>query len=162
MARTGAVYSAEEDLLIGDLPLGSAYPPLKFLEAASDEIDSYLGRVYEVPIDTTVSETVRLTVKRINNWLASGRLIMSAATAGQDNELHAYGWSLVQQAMDEIRMIMDGSLTLPGLDMVDTSNIADGSGPIVTNKESASQVDSFYDDFILEPYTLPSSARYIP
>lgn len=154
MARA-TIYSEEGDLLIGDLPLGSAYPPAKFLEAASDEIDSYLGRVYDVPIDTTESEVVRLTLKRINNWLASGRLIMSVATAGQDSELHAYGWSLVKQAMDEIQMILTGDLDLPGLDVINTGSIESGSGPMVQNVDSVSRVDDFYEDFEVDKLKIP-------
>lgn len=157
MARE-VLYSEEGDLLIGDLPLGSAYPPAKFIESASDEIDSYLGRMFEVPIDVTGNEVVRLTLKRINNWLASGRLIMSVATAGQDNELHAYGWSLVKQAMDEINLIMSEDLTLPGLQIIETASIEEGSGPMISNKDDVSRVDEFYGDF-----TVPAlGVRYIP
>lgn len=158
MARS-VVYSEEDDLLIGDLPLGSAYPPKKFLDAASDEIDSYLGRMFDVPIDTDGNETVRLTLKRINNWLASGRLIMSVATAGQDSELHAYGWSLVKQAMDEINRIMNGDLDLPGLDMIDTSSINAGTGPMVTNVDDKSRVDEFYSDFEVPALRWPYASR---
>lgn len=154
MART-VVYSEESDLLIGDLPLGSAYPPAKFIESACDEVDSYLGRMFDVPIDTSNSEVVRLTLKRITNWLASGRLIMSVATAGQDSELHAYGWSLVKQAMDEIQMIMSGDLDLPGLDIIDTRTIESGTGPTVTNKDDVSRVDDFYDDFEVPKLRIP-------
>jgi hypothetical protein len=156
MARATASYSGEDDLLIGDMPLGSAYPPLKFIDAASDEVDSYLGRMFDVPIDLDeAGAVVILTLKRINNWLASGRLIMSVGTAGQDNELHAYGWSLVKQAMDELQAIMSGELTLPGLALIDTASIDSGSGPTVKNVDPVSRVDAFYGNHTYE------SSRYL-
>ncbi|HWI68184.1 MAG TPA: hypothetical protein VNS88_07365, partial [Nitrospiraceae bacterium] len=71
-------YSEVTDLLTGNVPTPAYLSPQKYVDDAADEIDSKIGFVYETPIDVTYSSSnpvtrpVRLLLKRINNFLASG------------------------------------------------------------------------------------------
>lgn len=150
MARNGAAYCTKDDLLIGDVILGAALSPEKFVEDAADEIDSYLGRIYEIPIVGT-DEVSALVLKRINTWLASGRLLMAVAVSTQDAEVNAYGWSLIQQALGDIRKIETSDIYLTGDGVVraDSSTVGDNdTGPSVSNRDEYSAVETFYGEYL--------------
>lgn len=142
-------YSEVGDLLTGNIPLPGTLLPAKFVQDATDEIDGALGQVYITPIvlDPGVP-AVRpsvLTLKRINNLLASGRLIMAADAGGQDQTLHAYGLSLIKEAHDALSKLRESSDTLPGaipIEYEDTT--ATVRGPRILNEDDHSHVAAFY------------------
>lgn len=147
MARTDPAYCEEGDLLIGDLPLGPAHDPVQFINAAADEMDSYIGRRYVLPLPLGSLDVVStLVLKRINAHLASGRLILSLAIASEDERLHAYGEYLVREAMRDLLAIRDGDLLLDGAEEVSTGADAD-AGPTIINHDEQSGVDTFYGEF---------------
>lgn len=142
------VYSAEEDLLLGNIPLPSYASAEKFINDAADEIDSVLGFLYVTPIDMsdggTVLKPARLLVKRISNWLATGRLVLAVAAGGEQRELHAYGADLVKQATILLEKLGAREIILEGADPVD-NDIATFVGPQIYNKDPESNVEAFYD-----------------
>lgn len=148
-------YSEVGDLLLGDIPVPSDAG--KWVQDATDEIDSKLGLRYVTPIivDETVpgNRTTTLLLKRINNWLASGRLVCSKAASTSQQEVHAYGTSLIVQAIAALDQLVSGDIVLPGAAFVDTDDVGK-SGPIISNVDSASLVESFYT-FVTTPEILP-------
>lgn len=105
-------YSDTEDLLTGDLLISATVDPAKFVEDAAEEIDSKLGFLYVLPLPADMPLYQQKLLKQINNKLASGRLIMGVAIAGEDNSLHAYGNRLVAEAMNELMLIANGKVDL--------------------------------------------------
>lgn len=152
MARNAPTYCDESDLLIGDITLGVAYSRAEFIAAAADEMDSRIGVRYVLPLPAVeqLNTVTGLILKRINAQLASGRLIMSVASAGEDDSLHAYGKYLVDQAMDDLLRIERGDIILRMSDdsIVDEVGAASApDGPIITNRDEQSGVDTFYENF---------------
>lgn len=144
------MYSTPEDLLTGNIPVPSYLDPAKFVQDAADEIDSYIGFVYETPVDTgtgtDLSRPARLLLKRINNYLATGRLLQAAAAAQQDDNTHAYATRLITEALTALQGIANGSIILEGAALTDTSEDASPvARPVVKNQDEFSQVEAFYD-----------------
>lgn len=144
-------YSATTDLLLGDMPLSAALDKSKFVADAADEIDSAIGAAYvtPVPMAAPVPRHVQLHLKRINNFLATGRLIMAVDVGGEDTQLHAYGLSLVSEARQALQAIVDGSYPLDGV-VKQPQEHQRTAGPSVTNYDATSGVDAFYG-FVSEP-----------
>lgn len=140
-------YSAASDLLLGDIPLSAALDRTKFVVDAADEIDSYIGSRYVTPIDTSANtQVVRhsvLLLKRLNNFLATGRLILAIDAGGEDTALHAYGARLVNESLRALREIADGSVDIEGAVLHDPSYVGD-PGPAIVNYDKTSAVDAFY------------------
>lgn len=131
-------YSTRADLLTGDVQFGSTIDPDKYVGDAADEMNVRIGMVYELPLPALASHLQTLLVL-INNRLASGRLIMAAATASQDRNLHAYGQSLVELAFADLSDILNGTIVLDGATRkVDESR---NLGPSITNFDDVSSVD---------------------
>lgn len=153
---TGA-YCALGDLRKGDIPLptymgnGTSY-----ISAASDEIDAALGHLYKTPItfdDPPGSGTVPLTarpaalmLKKINWLIASGRLILDLAAAGENDNQHAYGMGMLKEGLGLLKQIVDGEITLTGADIVDPpEGQQPTTGPTIHNEDPASLVQGFYE-----------------
>lgn len=146
-------YSTIEDLLLGDIPL----PPnaAKYVNDASDEIDSKLGLRYVTPIvvsDDVANRSTKLLLKRIANFLASGRLILALASPQEVQFQNAYARDLVNSATAALDAISSGDVPLPGATYLDTTDLGT-SGPIINNLDAASNVESFYDFVTQDPLT---------
>lgn len=142
-------YSAPTDLLTGKIPLPSYIDPQKVVDDAADEVDSKIGFLYETPLDTSESgpltRPARLLIKRINNNLASGRLILMVTSSEENKNLHAYGWSLVNEALEALRCIAEGEIPL-GDDVPKIEGSASPvTVPLISNLDAESNVEAFYD-----------------
>lgn len=141
-----ATYSQVGDMLLGDIP--SPKDAEKWVQDATDEIDSKLGLRYVTPI--VVDETVAanrittLLLKRISNYLASGRLVCAKAASGSQQEVHQYGMSLLREALLALDALASGEMTLPGATFLDSDDVGQ-SGPIINNLDAESNVESFYN-----------------
>lgn len=162
MARIGTTYCEVIDLLIGDISTSVLLNPQKYVEDASDEIDSKIGFLYTIPISVNdpTPRPVVLLLKRICSHLASGRLIMAATLSVEGKELHAYGESLVKGAQQAIESIITGHIVLTGV----TSNIL-GPGTyaklgIISNSDAESMVEAYYDRIVNPAYIFPGP--YMP
>jgi hypothetical protein len=143
-----AGYSATTDLLTGDLPLPSYVSPQKFVDDAADEINSKIGFLYQVPVDLNaeaVKTPVKLLLKRINNFLASGRLIMMLTQSQEDTRLHAYGYSLVADATAALAQIASGELVLELPKPAGSETEIAVTAPLIYNQDAESAVEAFYD-----------------
>lgn len=126
-------YSGAEDLLLGDLELGSTNSQ-KFIDAAAEEMDSKLGVLYQLPLrkagqDYTDEElpvawkdlpTFQvLLLKHCNNKLASGRLILAISQSAEAPTVHAYGKALIDEAMNELYCLANADVDLSAARVTD-------------------------------------------
>ena len=142
-------YSAPDDLLLGDLIVSESVGKQKYVDDAADEINSAIGFLYTIPVVTDaqgVDPIVGMVLKRLNNWLATGRLIMALAAGGEDTNLHAYGLSLVTQAQATLAQIASGELKLPGAAPAPGTEDNRPEGASVSNVDEYSAVEAFYGE----------------
>lgn len=155
-------YSETTDLLTGNVPTPAYLSPQKYVDDAADEIDSKIGFTYETPIDVTdsssnpVSRPVRLLLKRINNFLASGRLLLAVDAGAETDRVHAYGLYLVKEAEESLYAICEGKVNLEGAELLPTDQ-ARVTAPLIKNVDEESNVESFYDrisnpNYVYFPY----------
>ena len=151
---SGTAYCATTDLLTGDIPTSTLLDPAKYVDDASDEMDSKIGFKYAIPIskNSPTPDPVVLLLKRICVHLATGRLIMAATISVEGTQLHAYGKSLVMGAQIAISDIVEGRLLLAGVEEsgLDAYN---AHIPYIANKDTESAVDAFYDRVSNPGYT---------
>lgn len=140
-------YSGVEDLLVGKIPLPQTIDPAKYVQDATDEVDSYIGFLYQTPVDisntSTVIRPVRLLLKRLSNQLASGRLILAMASGAEMQKVHAYGRSLIRDALDVLTQISEGKVTLISVPPLNT--LSGTTAPMIANLDAESNVEAFYD-----------------
>lgn len=141
-------YCTEADLVLGDIPTPSYLNVTKVIDDAADEIDSKIGYIYTTPVNVSspgpLERPARLLLKRINAALATGRLILAVASPEEKSSLHAYGYNLVREANGAIRAIVDGEIVLEGATL-ENPPPADLGTVMITNVDSESQVEAFYD-----------------
>lgn len=160
-------YSGVVDLLLGDMPVALAVNKQKYVDDAADEIDSIIGARYTTPIDVSDTSDVpryaRLFLKRAANHLATGRLILALAAGGEDQALHAYGYSLVQNALVALQQIAQGEYNLPGAMTTGGTEAAPVrvTAPTIAQEDSTSGVAALYDAFRPAKYPLVIDPRYL-
>lgn len=143
MAHT---YSEVDDLLLGELGAPEQKVCQKYVQDAADEIDSKLGFIYVTPITLDVDGDFRATallLKRINNFLATGRLVLANAASREDQYLNAYGKSLIMEATEALNALTSGTMPLPGATPINPDS-SQATGPIIDNLDVQSNVESFY------------------
>lgn len=147
-------YCQPDDLLIGKIPLPRGTTAEAVIAAAANEMDSYLGRRYSIPVvvDAQVAEerSDALFLANVNAQLASGRLITSAASGGENTDVHAYGRMLLSTAIKALKDIQDGKYDLLSATPL-PSQANRLQGPIIISKDKFSQVDAFYDSYGTQP-----------
>lgn len=141
-------YCDEEDLLLGDLEVGPSVTPETWVQAAADEMNSRLGFVYKVPIEAKeglpgLATHEALLLKDINRKLASGRLILAMAQAGEDNSEHAYGASLVKDALYALNLLTSRQIDLGSAVLAEGNAAGGDTAPLVHNHDEESLVDGF-------------------
>lgn len=138
-------YCATEDLQLGSVPLPTNGDDLKYIGLAADEIDSVIGMRYKTPVvvdaSSPIQRPVGLLLKKINAWLASGRLVMAADASGADDQIQQYGKYLVEEALIPLRQIADGTIVLPGIELSDPEANKD-TGPVAAFADEASLVEA--------------------
>lgn len=156
-------YSTKADLRIGDLRLPARMGDgTQFVEAAAEEIDAQLGHIYKTPltIDPAVAgnRPAILLLKNMNNLIASGRLVLDLAASSEDDSLHAYGRSMLQEGLTLVRMIQSRDILLTGAEQIESSESDKNlTGPTVLNEDPVSLVESFYNPprTLLPGYSYP-------
>ena len=152
-------YSTTNDLLLGGIPIPAGLQAQKFVNDAADEVDSQIGMLYITPVDvnsSTLVRPVKLLLKRLNNFIATGRLILAVTSNNEDDRLHAYGLSLLKEANEALHMIASGQVVLDGAPVTD-ANVPRVSVPLIGNLDSESNVEAFYDRIANPTYLWPGS-----
>lgn len=138
-------YCETADLLLGNVVSKPADQD-RFVNDAADEIDSRIGFMYATPIvvgESAEQRPVKMLLKKINSWLASGRLIMALDAGGEDDQIHQYGLYLVSEAQKVLESITSGEIVLPGVDPASPDSTGIVTGPQYTTGDDASLVESF-------------------
>jgi len=153
MAHPG--YCGTGDLYISGvrMPQGMHMTPETAISMAAEEIDTKIGMLYQTPVSVEENDPTKrfdtLTLKRINALLASGRLITSMATGGEQDRVHAYGEYLLRMALAHLDQIQSGVIKLTSaipIEQADQNPL--NKGPLlVTDNQKGSLVDSFYQNF---------------
>lgn len=141
-------YSVIGDLLTGDMQFPAYIDPDKFVASTAEEIDAVIGQLYITPVvvaTSPLSRSTMLILKKVNNFLASGRIILAMDAAGQNKQLHSYGKYMVTEAEGILKAITEGKITLAGATPILSGG---GTAPVIVNAESTSTVDEFYSNFI--------------
>lgn len=158
-------YCDVTDLKLGNIPIPAYLDAQKEVNDAADEIDSKIGFRYITPVNVTVgSATVRpavLLLKRINVSLATGRLLLAIASPEEGNQLHAYAWSLIKEATAALEMISCGDVVLDGVPHFNTDD-EPASTPLISNIDSESSVEAFYDRIANPAYVFGVPYTYYP
>ena len=140
-------YSSKDDLLVGDIPLPARWGDgSSMVQLAADEIDSQIGHIYITPITLDPNDPAvrpsRLLLKNINNFIASGRLLMDMGAGAEDTETQAYGRSLLNEGRALLAQISKGLIKLTA-DLLPTTASED-TAPLVHNEDNESMVEAFY------------------
>lgn len=149
MPRTDPAYSTPDDLLIAQLRVDDP-DKIKYVNEAADDIESRIGHIYETPLtfDTSVPQerAASLVLKRLNNNLASGRIILAYTMPSEDKQLNAYGQYLVQDAEETLELIASRQVVLYGPIQIVLPNteVVTGAALGISNVDSSSRVDDFY------------------
>ncbi len=142
-------YSAESDMLLGDIALPPYLAKSKYVQDAADEMDSKIGFVYATPVDlSTLKRPAQLLLKRLNNFLATGRLILAMNMSEEDNALHAYGKSLVDEANLALEAIRTRDMVLEGAALTPEATEGESNTSVRVlqyTKDDESLVDSYYE-----------------
>lgn len=148
-------YCTEADLLVSGirLPQGSQITSQTVISGAAEEIDAAIGMLYVTPIIVEENDPEKrfdtLTLKRINALLATGRMITSMATGGEQDRVQAYGEYLLRFGQGLLQQIQNGTIRLTSAVPIQQSdNSALRKGPLlVSDNQQVSMVDSFYQNF---------------
>lgn len=147
-------YCVAGDLLLGDLVISASVDKNVFIQEAADEIDSKLGFIYKLPLAPPGTDPVTpdswkllphhevLTLKTINVRLATGRLILTLDIAGQETQLHAYGWYLIKEALDDLMIVANGNIDLTATRVGVEAGYADAT-PRTSNHDDESLLAGF-------------------
>ncbi len=147
-------YCVPSDLLIGDIPLAGKYGDgTSFVQLAADEIDSQIGHIYITPVvfDESTQEQIdkvrpsKLLLKKINILLASGRIILDQAAGGEDDNLHAYGQSMIKEAVDLLSRLMNRDITLIDAPLLPSEELRANTAASIIQEDDYSLVAAFYD-----------------
>jgi hypothetical protein len=148
-------YCAVSDLRTGDIRLPPYLgTPEQIIKKASDEIDAALGHIYKTPINFPVIQGVdeatyrpaKLTLKKINWLIASGRSMLDMAAVGEDTTQHAYGLGMLKEGLALLKQIETGEMRLTGAELIESgeTDAEDFTGPSIHNEDPASLVETFY------------------
>lgn len=149
MPAVEGAYCATEDLRKGDIAVPSYTSLAQYVTNAAEEIDAALGHLYITPIEINSSVSANrpsiLYLKKLNWLLASGRLVLDVAAAGEMDNLHAYGKRMLDEAAGMITMLTSEELVLVGAPLIPSdSEEIHFTGPAIFNEDAKSLVEGFY------------------
>lgn len=143
-----APYCTADDMLLGDLQVPRNVSIDQWILSTAEEMDAWLGQVYKLPIQldpmTPGHQADILLLKKINRFLATGRIIISANAAASDSRLHAYGAQLISDAERELARITAGRTVLEGGELL-VEEVMRSQPLIITHRDAHSYVDTFYN-----------------
>jgi hypothetical protein len=153
--------------MLGNIPLPAYIAVADYIKVADEEFDSQIGYVYETPLDVSengpMSRPARLLINRISKLLATARILMAIAAPDEKNAVNAYAWQLLREAKAALGNIVNGEFELEGALLVRRPAVDQPTkGPIISNVDSESNVEAFYDRIANPNYTYPPvSPRYV-
>ena len=158
----GTKYCEPDDLILGqlseDIPrwIGSDYN--KQIELAAEEIDLMVGRVYRLPLTLVEGTIDYLLMKKLNRFIATGRILMAASSANETSNVHKYAAYLLAQGNAALEAIVNGTLELVDQEKTDDSLQDYDSGPSIFLSDKDSFIRDFYG-FGEGEFSIPPSAK---
>lgn len=150
-------YCGVEHLLIGDIPLAGRYGTGEnFVNLAAEEIDAQIGHIYVTPVEfdeSTPEKAARvrpsvLLLKKLNILLASGRIVLDMAAGGEDDNLHAYGKRMLDEALRLLTMITNGQIELIDAPLIESeASTVDNTHMVISQDDPYSLVEGFYERY---------------
>lgn len=160
MPASQSAYCSVADLRYGDIVLATYMGDGgKYVDGAAEEIDAAVGHIYVTPMLLDSADQKQrpaaLLVKKINWLLASGRLVLDLAAAGEDSDLHAYGRRMLDEGLALLKQVSSEEIVLVGAAPlpVPEGEEKNSTGPAIYNEDAESLVESFYERF--NPYRNP-------
>lgn len=135
-------FCAPADLITGDMPVSEPRAQAA-IDMAYDEIAVALAPVYSWPLSPLGDHALTI-LKRINQLIATGRLVMAQAVPSEDNSTQAYGTYMLREGQELLRQVAMQEVLLPGV----TPSVATagaGNGPAIINLDGASAMEHFYE-----------------
>ena len=133
-------YGAEkQDLLLGDVTLGSSLDPEDFLRKAAEEMDAKIGQEWELPLPALPVEIATL-LRVTQAHIATGRILLAQPMNAGTEDMNRYGASLVTRALADLGSWIDSQ---PDIDGATRVRAGDATGPTITNSENRSGFDVF-------------------
>lgn len=157
-------YSRASDLLIGDIRVDGVIDPEAVVQDAADEIDAAIGNIYVTPIalpDTAVNRPTILLLKRINNYIATGRLLLALAQGSGDAQNFAQAQYYLKLGLTPLNEISKGNITLAGAEKHTQEGQPANPGPTAVNAEPVSYVEAFYKRNTNPAWGLPGHEVYL-
>lgn len=146
-APASATYCAESDITLGDMQPPRTVSIQQWIQNSADHMNSYIGQMYVLPLELDPLRPDHmadiLLLRRINVWLTTGQIFMQSNAGSEDSNFHVYGKWMYDEAQKELARITAGRTVLESaepLNPVDNQP----NGPIITNRDAVSFVDSFY------------------
>jgi hypothetical protein len=95
-------------------------------------------------------------LKKINQLLVSGRLVMDMAAGSENDNLHAYGYSMWKEAWTLLQDIVSGKYQLDSMTGKLPTDISNENTAVsITNEDGYSLVEAFYSGVpTVAPYPL--------
>lgn len=156
MANVAGAYSGIADLLIGDIPLQARHGDgSQMIKAQANDIDAQIGHIYLTPVEVPDEPQFRptlLLLKKINNLLASGRLMLDMSAAGEDDNPNAYGMQMLREGLALLGQIQSGAIVLAGAPRIDEGQGAPGL--LIHNEDQVSLVEQFYNPQLRQQLSL--------
>lgn len=144
-----SAYCVASDLMLGPLGVEGDETPRwlnveKEIEKAAGEIDSVLGRVYKLPLVLPEGSADQQMLNKLNRFIASGRILMAAASAQEADSVHQYARYLISSAEKALQGFVDGTLFLDNQTPSSSATQDYPSGPEIFLSDEGSFVKSFY------------------
>lgn len=120
--------------------------PERFVNLAAEEMDSYLGFKYVVPVVGRASLSgvlalhEELLLKNINIKIASGRLLLAKFAGAEEAHEHQYGLGLLREGKSDLMLLVSGEVDLLSAELA-TPNGLGGTNdetPGIHNEDSES------------------------
>lgn len=115
----------------------------KYIESAAEEIDMVVGRKYVLPLSLEEGTADYLLLKKLNRFIASGRILMGSSAANEKNGIHKYASYLLAEANAALNAIAGGYLELNQSENPANKQDYD-SGPAIFLSDKDSFVRNFY------------------
>ena len=150
-------YVAGADVSFGDMELPAWTDLDEVIRIAGDDMDAVLGTRYRLPLDLDPNVQSHLSIikmlAKINRYLTIGRVVIDSAIGGEDTQLQSYGIYHIRAAEQALKSLGNGDVLIPDQVSVLPDDSDRVTGPMVTNRDKGSFLDSFYgEDPFYETY----------
>jgi len=138
-------YGADaNDLLLGDMTLGSALSREDYLRLATDEVDAKLALYWVLPLPAVISTAAGLILSNVVAHVATARIILSQPMDSSDDGYNSYGASLLNRAFRDLELWLLSDPIISGAVRI---NASENNVPSIFKNETRSALD-VYDQFV--------------